>query len=86
MRFKIKISETTKHTEICTAVRWTVNNEAYSLSDDNTILKWDPNSLEVPYLSLPIEFETVRLGVVRYGHGFPSWHAWHQRLAGHRVR
>ena len=47
MKFKIKINENVKHQDICTSVRWTVNNEAYSLSDDNTILKWDPNSLEV---------------------------------------
>ena len=47
MKFKIKINENTKHQDICTSVRWTVNNEAYSLSDDNTVLKWDPNSLEV---------------------------------------
>ena len=47
MRFKIKVNENTKHLEICTSVRWSINNEAYSLSDDNTILKWDPNSLEV---------------------------------------
>lgn len=50
MKFKIKINETTKHQDICTSVRWTVNNEAYSLSDDNTILKWDPNTLEVIFL------------------------------------
>ena len=50
MRFKIKVNENTKHQEICTSVRWSINNEAYSLSDDNTILKWDPNSLEVSYI------------------------------------
>ena len=50
MRFKIKVNENTKHLEICTSVRWSINNEAYSLSDDNTILKWDPNSLEVSFL------------------------------------
>ena len=49
MRFKIKVNENTKHLEICTSVRWSINNEAYSLSDDNTILKWDPNSLEVSF-------------------------------------
>lgn len=56
MRFKIKVNENTKHADICTSVKWGLNNEAYrynvnfdyfSLSDDYTILKWDPNSLEV---------------------------------------
>lgn len=56
MRFKIKVNENTKHSDICTSVKWGLNNEAYryiiifieySLSDDYTILKWDPNSLEV---------------------------------------
>ncbi|CAD8115923.1 unnamed protein product [Paramecium primaurelia] len=46
MRFKIKVNENTKHADICTSVKWGLNNEAYSLSDDYTILKWDPNSLE----------------------------------------
>jgi len=58
MRFKIKINETNRHSEICTTVRWTVNNEAYSLSDDNTIMKWDPNSLEVSYIMIVV-FKTV---------------------------
>lgn len=57
MKFKIKVNETTKHTDICSSVRWTVNNEAYSVSDDNTIMKWDPNSLEVKIISR-LEFQT----------------------------
>lgn len=55
MRFKIKVNENIKHEDACTSVKWGVNNEAYryifnlinSLSDDNVILKWDPNSLDV---------------------------------------
>lgn len=29
MRFKIKVNENTKHSDICTSVKWGLNNEAY---------------------------------------------------------
>ena len=41
MRFKLSSNESRKHSDICTWVDWSSSNELYSLSDDNTILKWD---------------------------------------------
>lgn len=68
MKFKIKVNETTKHTDICSSVRWTVNNEAYSVSDDNTIMKWDPNSLEVNLI-----FKIRVLNFLIWSNVQPTW-------------
>ena len=41
MRFKLKYQERLKHTEIVSCVGWSGTNDVWSISDDNTIWKWD---------------------------------------------
>ena len=40
MKLKLKCSAGV-HKEMVTAVAWTPDNELYSMSDDNTIHRWD---------------------------------------------
>ncbi|EGR33781.1 intraflagellar transport protein, putative [Ichthyophthirius multifiliis] len=46
MRFKVKKNDILKHEEISTDLSWTVQNEVYSIADDNIIYKWDCNTLQ----------------------------------------
>ena len=41
MRFKIKRSERNKHTDIVSCVGYSNSGELFSVSDDQTVLKWD---------------------------------------------
>ena len=43
MRFKIKRSERNKHTDIVSCVGYSNAGELFSVSDDQTVLKWDQN-------------------------------------------
>lgn len=43
MRFKIKKQDKPKHSDIVGAVGWSNNNELFSVSDDQTVWKWDVN-------------------------------------------
>lgn len=46
MKFKVKKNDIQKHQEIVNDIAWTINNELYSISDDNVIYKWDCNTLQ----------------------------------------
>ncbi|EAR82753.3 intraflagellar transporter (macronuclear) [Tetrahymena thermophila SB210] len=46
MKFKVKKNDIQKHSEIVNDIAWTINNELYSISDDNVIYKWDCNTLQ----------------------------------------
>jgi intraflagellar transport protein 80 len=43
MKFKIKRLDRNKHTDIVSCVGWTNGGELFSVSDDQTMLKWDIN-------------------------------------------
>ena len=43
MKFKIKRLDRNKHTDIVSCVGWTNSGELFSVSDDQTMLKWDIN-------------------------------------------
>lgn len=40
MRLKVSQSDKAAHTDVCTALGWSVLNELYTCSDDQTIQKW----------------------------------------------
>jgi intraflagellar transport protein 80 len=43
MRFKIKRLDRNKHSDIVSCIGWSNGGELFSVSDDNTVLKWDIN-------------------------------------------
>ena len=43
MKFKIKRLDRNKHTDIVSSVGWTNGGELFSVSDDQTMFKWDLN-------------------------------------------
>lgn len=61
MKFKVRLNDAVKHSEITNSLSWTINNEVYryfhltfefdfffnSISDDNIIYKWDANGNNV---------------------------------------
>lgn len=60
MKFKVKRLDRNKHTDIVSSVGWTNSGELFSVSDDQTMFKWDMNGepdskvmdIEVPVMDM----------------------------------